>query len=462
MKRILPLLLIGVLLLSSCASKRNYNKAQKFDEAGLYNDAAALYLKSLTANKNNIDAKLGLQRTGQMVLEDKVEAFQAQYNNGTAKDAVYAYRAAENYYNQLSALGVKLIISEEQKEYYLEVKDKYLDILYQQATKALSLEEFSSAEAQFREIITIDKNFKDARTQWITAKYEPVYRRGNQLIGTESFRSAYGDFNIINKATKGYKNSIELQAKCLDEATVSIAVLPFTYKYRSYKNYTSTVKGKVVNQLSQIQSPFYKLISDEAISSIPGWSETKDQAMAVKYAKREGANFEAKSILSARIDQYVRQKGQLSKKEKHGYLKRTVEVVNPETKLKEQKVQYTKVRYYEYEQKNTAAISLSYELNRVDKDEMAISDNFYGEEKSEVHYARFDGDYKQLVAGYWKYLDKDSAEDRIYDSSDSNNKLHKLFKSNKEIVSVAKLESTILNKCGQHVAQKITEYQPEN
>jgi len=462
MKQVLPLLLLGVLLLSSCASKRNYKKAQKFDNAGLYNDAAALYFKSLKANKNNIDAKLGLQRTGQMVLEDKVDAFQAQYNNGTAKDAVYAYREAESYFNKLSALGVKLIFSDEQKEYYLEVKDKYLDILYQQATKALELDEFASAEAQFSEILTIDKNFKDAQTQWVTAKYEPVYRRGNQLMETASFRSAYADFNIINKATKGYKNSIELQTQCLDEATVSIAVLPFTYKYRAYKHYAPNVKGKVVNQISQIQSPFYKIISDEAITSVPNWSSTKDPSMAIKYAKRQGTYFESKTVLSARIDQYVRQQGQLSKKEKRGYLKRTVEFTNPETKLKETKVKYTKVRYYEYEQKNTVVISLSYTLDRIDKDEMAVSDNFYGEEKSKVHYARFEGDYKQLVSGYWKYIDKDSAEDRIYDSSDLNNALHGLFKSKREATSVAKLESTLINKCGQHVAKKITEYKPEN
>ncbi len=462
MKRIAPLLFLGIILLSSCASKRNYNKAQKFDKAGLYSDAATLYYKSLKANKNNIDAKLGLQRTGQMVLEDKITAFQAQYNNGNAKDAVYAYRDAESYYNQLSTLGVKLILSEEQKAYYLEVKDKYLDILYQQATKALAHEEFGSAETYFKEIIIIDKNFKDVQTKWITAKYEPIYRRGKQLIATASFRSAYGDFNSINKATKGYKNSIELQAQCLEEATVSIAVLPFTYKYKIYRNYVSPVKGNVVNQLSQIKSPFYRLISDDAILSISDWSHIKDPTLAVKHAKRLGTGFEAKAILTARIDNYMQEQGQLRKKEKRGYLKRTVEVVNPETKVKESKVRYSKVRYYEYEQENSVVLSLSFALDRVDKDEMAVSDIFYGEEKSKVHYASFDGDYKQLVAGYWKYSDKVSDEDQIYDSSESNNQLHSLFTNSKQIVSIAKLESTLFDKCGLHVANKITEYKPEN
>ncbi|MBK3517994.1 hypothetical protein [Carboxylicivirga marina] len=461
MKRFLPIL-IGLFLLSACASKRNYNKAQKFDNAGLYADAAALYYKSLKANKNNIDAKLGLQRTGQLVLEDKVDAFQKQYNNGTAKDAVYAYREAESYYNQLSVLGVKLILSEEQKEYYLEVKDKYLDILYQQGMKALTLEEFPSAEAQFNEIISIDKNFKDVQTQWLTARYEPVYRHGNRLMQTESFRSAYNDFNVINTATKGYKESIELQSQCLDEAKVTIAILPFTYKYRNYRNYTSVMKDRVVNELSQIKSPFYQLISDEAITSIPNWSKTKDLSAAIKIAKQEGPYFEAKTIFTARIDKYTRKQGQIYKKEKKGYIKQTIEVTNPETKLKEQKVKYTKVRYYEYEQENSIEIALSYGLDRIDKDELAFTDNFQGSKKDKIHYATFDGSYKQLIAGTWKYIDKESSEDQVYDTEASSKQLHALFKNDKEIQSLSSLENNLLKECAQHVAKNVTEYKPEN
>lgn len=461
MKRILPLLLAAIVIFSGCASKRNYNKAQKFDDAGLYTDAANLYFKSLSANKNNIDAKLGLQRTGQMVLEDKVDAFKAKYSNGTAKEAVYAYREAEGYYEQLSALGVKLIISDEQKEYYLEVKDKYLDILYQQASKALSLDEFSSAEAQFGEILSIDKNFKDTQSLWITAKYEPVYRHGEQLISTSSYRSAYADFTLINKNTKGYKNSIELQARCLDSATISIAVLPFSYTYPSYNKNSSIVKTSVINGINNIKSPFYKIISDEAIRSMPEWQTIRDESLAIKYARRINT-FEAKSILSATIEKQSAQKGSLQRKEKHGYLKQETEVVNPETKLKERKTTYKKVRYYEYTQVNKAVLSVNYKLNRIDTDELAVSDQFYAEEEDRIHYARFDGNYKNLVAGAWKHISKESSSDRVYDSSESNKELRKLFNNKKEIVSVSQLEKKLLDNCAKKIATSISNYKPEN
>lgn len=461
MKVVLPFLLIGVIVLSSCASKRNYNKAQKFDESGLYTDAAALYLKSVVANSNNIDAKLGLQRTGQLVLDDKVEAFKNQYQNGAIKDAVYAYREAESYYNQLSSVGVKLNIDDQQSVYYQEVKDQYLDQLYQQAMKALSLEEFAGAESQLSEVLTFDKRYKDAQSQWITAKYEPVYRQGNQRIAGEMFRSAYGDFNIINLATKGYKNSIELQSECLSKAQVTIAVLPFTYKFMGLSSYSSAVKSNVLGKVSQLNSPFYQVISDDAISSIPGWASIKDQSLAVNMA-RKLQNFEAKSILSAQIEKFNRNSGKLIKLEKRGYLKKTVDVKNEETGSTEKKTVYSKIRYYEYKQTNSVLLSLNYSLNRIDKSELAFSDQFYKEETDEVHYAKFDGDYKQLIPGYWKYSDRESAEDRIEDNETSRKELQQLFSAKKEIASIQTLESNLFQLCGDHVANNILNYKPEN
>ncbi|WP_430810157.1 MULTISPECIES: hypothetical protein [unclassified Carboxylicivirga] len=461
MKRLIPFLM-GILLLTSCASKRNYNKAQKFDEAGLYADAAALYYKSLKANTNNIDAKLGLQRTGQLVLEDKLETFQAQYNNGTIKSAVYAYKEAEKYHHQLSALGVKLMMPDEQKAYYNDVKDRYLDQLYQKASKALTLEEFVPAEATFRELLALDPNFKDAQSQWIIAKYEPIYRRALQNMETRLYRSAYTDLNTINKATKGYQNSVALQQKCLEEATVSIAVLPFTYTYRNDRHYTAPMKERVVNELSQLSSPFYTIISDEAIRSIPGWTQSKDPATTIKYAKQQAQYFEAKTILSARINSYHKQKGPQKKVEKRAYLKQTVEQINPDTKLKEQKIIYTKVRYYEYTRENKVSLSLSFDLDRVDKDEKAIADTYTGEQHDRVHFARFEGSHKQLVPGTWQHIDKDSEADQIYDSENATGKLHALFTARHEITSIDKLESQLLNTCAQHVSKSVSSYQPEN
>ena len=61
------LLILIVLFASSCASKRYAKKASEFEKAGLYEDAADFYYKSVQKNDKNVEAKLGLRKNGQKV-----------------------------------------------------------------------------------------------------------------------------------------------------------------------------------------------------------------------------------------------------------------------------------------------------------------------------------------------------------------------------------------------------------
>ena len=46
---------------SGCASKRYTKKASKFEEAGLYKDAAKYYYEAVKRKDRNVQAKLNLQ-----------------------------------------------------------------------------------------------------------------------------------------------------------------------------------------------------------------------------------------------------------------------------------------------------------------------------------------------------------------------------------------------------------------
>jgi len=455
-------LLLSVIAFSSCKSKRLVNKATKFDDAGLYMDAAQLYYQSLAANQNNIDAKLGLQRTGQLVYEDKIKLFKTQYTNGNTKDAVYAYLDADKYYNKVSALGIKLIGQEEQLTYFEEVKDKYLAELYQSARQALSLEEFVQSENQFSEILSIDANYKDAKSQWIVAKYEPIFRRGNTLFNTQLFRSAYFDFDIINKGTKGYKNSIEMQQAALDNARLTIAILPMQVRSRSYQTNATKCMQSIFNGIQNIPSPFYQVVDTKTIQTIKGWNQIKDADMAIQLAKKWGHQFEAKSILQTQLTKLNKRQSRLAKIEKKGYLKKTVEVTNPSTHVKEKKTVYEKVKYIEYKQNSSLLMEVNYLLTRIDKDELGMSNTFSANLSDEIHYAKFDGNFKKLVPGYWKSASTDSDEDKIYDDESSVSKLHALFKNKQTLKSTYDLEQEAYANCTTQITDDLTNYQPEN
>ncbi len=461
MKHLFTLLLIAVLFTPGCTSKRYVNKAEKFDNAGLYTDAANMYYHSLTANKNNIEAKIGLQRTGQMVLEDKIKAFTNQYNTGTTKDAVYAFREAEAYYKKLSALGIQLELSEDQRAYYNEVEDIYLNKIYQDAVKALILEEFNNAEPLFREILSINAKYKDSKTKWTIAKYEPLYRIGTDHLTNKLFRMAYYDFKTIIDGTGGYKNSIELKNEALKNAIITIAIVPFSYSGTHQRDFASKLETKLVSNINNLKSPFYKVISNQVIRSAPIANYKGYPTKYIQWLKSLDAHIQAKAILTGSVIRVYSKTGSLQKTEKRGYIKRTVEVLNKSTNQKEKKTVYDKVIYYEYQQRNLVQFSLKYALTRMDNGEIVVSDLFTTENVDEIHYAKFAGDYKRLIPGYWKQIDKKSDTDKIYDERSSVNHLHNLFNNKKKIKSTYQIEAYLLNEAASSIANHIANYNPE-
>ncbi|TAJ15568.1 hypothetical protein DMA11_01355 [Marinilabiliaceae bacterium JC017] len=460
MKHLYTLLVIS-LLAFSCTSKRYVNKAQKLDDAGLYQEAADMYYKSLQANAKNIDAKLGLKRTGQLVLDDKIKSFKNLYNNSTDKDAVYAFLAAEKYYQQVAVFGIQLELPEENRAYFNEVKETYLDKQYAEAIKALNLEEFSPAEKLFHEILTIDANYKDSKTHWITAKYEPVYREGNDYLASNLNRSAYYNFERILKETGNYKNSLSLKEEALNKALITIAIVPFNYYSSNQKQAAAQLKAKIVNNVNHFKSPFFKVINDQVINSIPKHNLGSDPVTTVQWLKNNGANITAKTILTGRIVRFDRYDGDLVKEPKKGYIKHSYDVVDGKTGEVEHKTVYNKVKYYECKKHNHVQLNLEYSLVNIQTGEILLSDVINLETKDEINYAKFDGDYQQLVPGYWEYADKESESDQVYDDHQAVEQLRTLFRANKNIQSTYTLESEVFNQSSNQITHQIEAYNPE-
>ena len=86
-----------LLLVSGCASKRFTKQAAKFEQAGLYEDAAEYYYEAVKRKDSNVEAKLGLRKNGQITLENKLSAFMTAYNGADYQEAVYKYKDAESY-----------------------------------------------------------------------------------------------------------------------------------------------------------------------------------------------------------------------------------------------------------------------------------------------------------------------------------------------------------------------------
>lgn len=454
------IVLLMVFILVGCSSKRFVNKALKYDEAGMFQEAAALYLRSLVSNSDNIDARMGLMRTGNLVLEEKLNKFSSSHRNSQHKEAVYAYLDAEKYYNNVASVGVKLDFPDQNKVYFNESKEEYLSQLYRESIKALNIDAFGTAEPLLAEVLSIDAAYKDSHEQWITAKYEPIYRNGLSYFENGLPRKAYYTFEKILKETGTYKESLSYKDQSLKNATITIVVLPFYVQENRNNLIASEVKAKTINEINQLKSPFYKLINDPVISSISDLKRIKEPQTALRLIKEAGLNISAQSVLYAKILKFTEQTTPLTKSQKPAYLKKVTEVTN-EAGLTESLIDYSKTTYIEYYRQSKASITIEFTLMDIETGEIMVTDVFTLEDADKLNYAEYNGEYKQLIPGEWKKIESKEPTDKIYDDSRTISQLQQKFSAKKELREGHELSTQLIQNAALRIAEKIDLYNPE-
>ena len=451
MKKIL-LFLSVILLIAGCASKRYTKKAAKFEKAGLYEDAAAYYYEAVRKKDSNVDAKLGLRKTGQQTLDKKLSEFNIAYKQADYKKAVYYFIDAENYYNKIKAVHVELNFPEYYREYYEESKNDYLNKKYTDGVDKLNRDDFAAAFLVFDEIKKIDANYKDVKDLYITAKYEPLYRDANQYLDNNLYRKAYYTFDNILNGTGGYKQSSTLKEEALEKGTITILVAEFQYSNNYTRNTSQVVTSKVRSLLSTSGNPFIKVIDVSAVNA----NIYQDGRLNMKAANLSGI----KTILTGNIVRVVENTGKLNKTEKRGYLKVVKKVRNDKGEEIE-KVEYHKTTYYEYKAENYASVELNFKLISTENNEILVSDLISLTNNDEMHYATYSGEKKTLVPGYWKYQDRKSSEDNVKDNQSDINRLKNLLGASKEIKSTTELLDEVIKQSVQRITDKVNKYNPE-
>jgi hypothetical protein len=461
MRQLLPIITILAILVSGCASKHYAKQAKKYDQAGLFRDAAQMYYQSVVANNKNIEAKLGLQRSGQLVLQEKLEQFKTNFDNNATKEAVYSYIDADKYFNMVKGVGVNLIFPSETKVYYDEVKEKYLSGRYAEALQALDVESFASSEAILSEILSIDNAYKDSKTHWITAKYEPVYRQANEQYNNSLYRTAYNNYNVILSGAGTYKDVADRKAQALDKAMITIAVAPFAYNFSFQSSSTQTLRAKLINELGTMKSPFYKVVSDPLISVLPVDGRKSLTAQLVPYLSINAQSFSVRAVLTGHIVKLQEVQGNLTANDRKGYLKRTEEYVDKTTGEKKSRTVYDKVVYQEYLKKNSSLVLFEYSLIDVKTGSILVSDAINLSDEAGVNYVSFQGDTKRLVPGYWKFKDKESSEDAVWDNTDQVNKLKALLDAPRDVKSAQSITADLLTQAAKKAVASIENYNPE-
>ncbi|HKK10299.1 MAG TPA: CsgG/HfaB family protein, partial [Bacteroidales bacterium] len=423
---------LSLMLSGGCASKRLAKKGAEHEQAGFYREAASYYYEALLKNDDNLDAKIGLKRTGQQVLDEKLGSFMELYNNNKSESAVYAYRDAVDYYERVKNSGVRLIFPANYSSYYKEVKRDHLAGSYERGYELLMQQKFDEAEKLFNEIYELDSEYKDVKKLLNESRYEPLFIKGKEAMDEKNYRTAYDHFQDILMHTE-YKNAASLSEQCIEKGQVTIAILPTENQTRE-RNLDEVVRARLESKLARMTNPFLKVIDRSLTEEILNEQEINLSGMTQNSESfNAGQIAGAKAFLQSTILSYNKQGGQASSNEKKGFEKHERTVKNQKTGEKEKRVTYEKVTYYEYEQKNSAYCNLSFKLISAETGEILATDVVRVEKEDHLHYAEYEGDEDDLVPGYWKYKRRDSSDDVIKNSYYQVSRLQRLLNASRTI-----------------------------
>lgn len=402
---VLALALLG---LSSCKTANSLvKKGIKFEESGLFADAAEFYYQALLKKQTNIDAKIGLQRCGQQVVETKLNAFENVYVSGDNERAVELYQNTDSYYKRMKRVGVELVIPNEYTQQYEDAKNVFINEKYAEGSKYLEQENFKGAADAFQQIVALKADFKDTRTKLQIAICEPLYRTAVSLMNNGHFRSAYATIEQIQKKYDTYKDIIDLKTVCLENGRLTV-VVPMVRSGRQNRERAEAVRSLLVQSITSLNSPFIDIYID------------------VRDAQSNGQMV----VLDATLSRYEFIKEPPMTREERGWLRRI------EKKDNEKVTVYDKVIYYVTTQRCMLKLKLTGTLIDASNGNHLSTNTYDNVLTDEICFGEFDGNYKNLVQGHWrKPGDRDSREEYVEDNTKANQMIADLFQSRRKLLT---------------------------
>lgn len=392
------ILLSTLFVITSCTGTKKFTKmGQKQEAAGLVREAAGSYYTALQRKRENVDAQIGMKKTGQLVLNELLGDFAKKKSFGTAKEAVYSFHAARDYRDKIKRVGVELQLAEFYVMDYNSAREIFLKELYDEGTDLLEDEKYAEAEARFKEIKTLDPNYKDANELGDIAFIEPVYDDAMEAFSAGQYRKAYENFDKVLGRRSDYKEAAAKKEEALKLGIFTIALLPYE-NATGQPGMDAKMNAYTLEALTNIHDPFLRVVDREHMQAI--LQEQKLQLSGVvneQTAVEVGNLVGAQAILTGTVLSFDQNNGRLKTVEKEAYEAYKIEKTNPETGAKFFETRYRPVKYTEYYNSNSCSVAFQYKLISLKTGEILRTEIIEKSVSDEVLYAKYGGEGRSLV-----------------------------------------------------------------
>ena len=446
--------------LVSCDTPKSLTKkGDKFAEKNLYQDACNQYMKALDKKGDFITAKEGLRFSGQKQVNTYLDEFFKSKNFGDKRAAIYHYINADDLKERIKKYNITIDIPSTYTTDYNSLVDNYVSTIYVQAMDLLEQENFSESEKLLKEVALLKPNFKDVNNLKNVATFEPIYRKANEFLELEKFRSAYYEYD---KIPDSYQETKQRKALALEAGLFTIAIVEFENATRQSGG-ESAISALVSDKMMKLNNPFIKLVDrtytqsfiDEQIMGLSGQVAENTNAQA-------GELIGAKAIISGKLVSFSKQKNPIVRTEKKAWAERKVRKYDEETEKYFYETVYDKIKYQEYRGSTSVQVGFQFQLISTESGEILLTKLINLNRRDEVHFAESNTNYRNIVPGNWRWQSKQSPNDVVETSYSQKRALRSLFKNKKTLLSVNTLANDIYQEIATEVSQMVNNYNPEN
>ena len=448
MNRILKITLCFALGLSlsmsitSCNGAKAYvKKAYKLEEAGMHEQAAVHYMTALGKKPDNVDAHIGLKRTGQIVLSRHLADFDEAVMRNDRESAIRSFKKADSYNNTVANYGVTLAFPAEKRTQYEGVKNAHVQEIYVEGSKHLENLEYAEALVIFEEIEGLVPGFKDAKQLGDYCYCKPRFDNAKEFMKTEMYRSAHRLYTEILARDGDFENSADLLQESLEKGKYTIALMKF--ENGSNRNNVETKLSAYAEQkLMNSSDPFLTIVDRESLEMILQEQHLELSGLTSGSELEIGEILGAKAILKGTVMDCSYNKSSPQQQRKNGFEKYKVEKINSEGK-KYYETKYKPVYYWEYSQSADVRMTFNIKMISMTTGQIITSETVSTNLSDQVRYANYGGNNNDLVpANFSGNADT---------STSGRNNLRQLLGARRDL----KNKNTMIDNATQNLAGKI-------
>jgi tetratricopeptide (TPR) repeat protein len=452
--------LLPVIFIAGCSGSKSFSKkARKLQEAGLTNEAADFYYQSLLRNPQNIDAKIGLKQTGGTIVTNKLNEYYKAHSLQAYGEAVYKYREAMDL-KALYSPFVDIEVPPYYEQYYSEDLDVYLEQRYDKASELVYEQKYEEADGIFKEILDLKPEYRDVGEMAKMTTVEPIYQNGVKAFDAGKYRMAYTLMEQVIAVKGTYKDAIDIKQMALEEATLTVAVVPFEDKSGRAGTVDEKLFAGTVQSLMRTKSPFIKVLDRSNLDQVK-----KEQQVSLEsggdldITEMRGANV----LITGKVLSYEKRGGQVQAQRQQGYESFRVKKVDPESGKTSYVTNYRKTYYTEYTGASEIFCTVQIDMVNTETGELMASEMIKSTKRDAVNYARYKGNYKNLYGGTFKSASGAMVTgDKVFTSYRDKQALNAKFTTSKtSLKSFAELDTELSEDLAKRIAFVVEKYNPD-